>query len=104
MDAGSGELSAAAKPTQEQYELSVEVSDGGTPPMTSLVSVVVLVEPELTLTNLPTTTDVTEDAAVGTVVFTTGACCSFTTLEVRSCPWLLSCSFDPNFRQVAGNW
>ena len=94
MDALSGELSAAAKPTQEQYELSVEVSDGGTPPMTSLVSVVILVEPELTLTNLPATIDVTEDAAVGTVVFSTGTSCSFTTLEVRSCPWLLSCSFE----------
>ena len=52
--------------------------------MMSLVSVTILVEPELTLTNLPATTDVTEDAAVGTVVFTAAACCSFTALEVMS--------------------
>ena len=77
--------------------------------MTSLVSVVILVEPELTLTNLPATIDVTEDAAVGTVVFSTGTSCSFTTLEVRSCPWLLSCSFEQllwasGWRLVGGRW
>ncbi|KAL8603768.1 hypothetical protein ACOMHN_024384 [Nucella lapillus] len=84
----TGQLTAKRRPTLDTYTLRVEVSDGGTPAMTSLVDVVILAEPELTLTGVPASVRVREDAAVGTRVHQVTACCSFTTLRVTAC-----CSF-----------
>ncbi|KAK7101764.1 protocadherin Fat 4-like isoform X2 [Littorina saxatilis] len=78
MDSVSGDVTATAKPSQPQYDVSVEVSDSSNPAMTSSVSVVILVEPELNFTNLPANMTVSEVERVGTVVFTPLACCSYT--------------------------
>ena len=50
--------------------------------MTSRLSVVVLVDPELTLTSVLHSAEVREDVAVGTVLVNVTACCSFTSVQV----------------------
>lgn len=82
IDAVSGEIVATSHPTQPMYHVTVHVSDGGVPAMTSEVDVVIVVEPVLALTNVPDDVTVEEDAAVGEEVFRVEACCCFTAVKV----------------------
>ncbi|XP_076447691.1 protocadherin Fat 4-like [Babylonia areolata] len=95
----NGQLTATRHPTLDLYHLIVEANDGGTPPMTSRVDVVIMVEPELRLSSLPLSARVGEDAAVGTVLHRVAACCSFTTLRYE----LLSGNEDKLFHLHRGN-
>ncbi|KAK7496158.1 hypothetical protein BaRGS_00012568 [Batillaria attramentaria] len=83
IDSSSGELTVVAKPQQSSYDLLVEVSDGGNPQQTTSVSLPVIVEPEMTLVNLPDDVSFPENTAYGTVLFPVQTCCSWVPVKVE---------------------